>query len=412
MGAPFRFGAYAGGYTPPRRQPGFLVRDSYLGEEIDPDLGISARNRGLVGFGTALLAGAGSNDYGQTLARGIDAFATGQDETLQRGVAMERQRKADERAKAEAEMQRRAQEESILASQQGRDLRGKDQARQEELWKREDLTRKTKPEAAADLISSIESVAGLDSPEAKQARALARMGEDVDLAALDRLHREALDWSRKDDEYEMRLKFGRQEDEEQAKRGYGPIAAAQMDRERLELERRRLARAEAAGDGGGGISVSQARLAAKDDYDAKKAAHVAALKDWQERNKYKFAPDPKDPKPTFDFDKELRKSKRLVEEAYGVRLPGSDDSDDAPADPREGVAQPRARGGAQGGATVRPGPSAGPAGTVKVPTSKGVAVNLSDLKAKSRDRNHARQRLQAGGIVGEEAERLLSQAGW
>lgn len=138
-----------------RKQYGFLMPRSYMGQEVDPETSRSARAQALISFGLPLLAAGKTGDFGGALAEGVAGFQGTMDDVL---AKYHREKKADEvlqhdrEREAERDKQEReyraAQMTNIEADNKRADAAAQDKVKQhdtlrqyhEELLKSKDVT--------------------------------------------------------------------------------------------------------------------------------------------------------------------------------------------------------------------------------------------------------------------------------
>lgn len=230
----------------------FGVPSTYGGE----DLGMSeseqrmARARALFAMSEAFGNSARTGDFAGGLASAGSAFMDTMSGQLEARRQMQRQREQDSRAE-------QASEDSHLSSLLGRqseqqqvDLRQKAVTDKEEA----DQRRKT---TATSMVHEIETTAGADSPEARQARALLELGEDVDMQRLVAIHDSATERKRLPEDARLKTQLLIEQSQAQAKEGFGPIAEGRraqqglgFEAQRIGIDRQRLAQAAAAGSVG------------------------------------------------------------------------------------------------------------------------------------------------------------------
>lgn len=162
----------------------FLVPGTWGGEAIPDETARLARGRGLLAFGTSMLGLEAAKDPGAALGRGVAGFSDAMSGTLEEQRQIARQREADQREREqEADRKRQAALTFESGTAELEEFRDK-QRRGREL-------RIATGKSAGDMLREIEEVAGAESPEVGQARALAALGEEADLDRLAELHEAA-----------------------------------------------------------------------------------------------------------------------------------------------------------------------------------------------------------------------------
>jgi hypothetical protein len=139
-------------------------------------------------LGLGIASGAATNDYAGGLARGIAGFTNTVQGERQAKVAEAAQNRKDERQAQLDELERRSKEATIAHTGQETEGLKATQMHDATTWQNQEQKRGNTPGAAAGMVAAIEQSAGHDSQEAQQARALASLGEDVDLSRLAELH--------------------------------------------------------------------------------------------------------------------------------------------------------------------------------------------------------------------------------
>lgn len=172
--------------SPPKDRPGDGSEDGDTGEPGSLDR--SSRGLAIMNLGLGIASGAATNDYAGGLARGIAGFTNTVQGERQAKVAEAAQRRKDERQAQLDELERRSKEATIAHVGQETEGLKASQRHDATTWSNQEQKRGHTPGAAAGMISAIEQSAGHDSQEAQQARALASLGEDVDLSRLAELH--------------------------------------------------------------------------------------------------------------------------------------------------------------------------------------------------------------------------------
>lgn len=170
---------------------GFMMPKSYGGGDVDERTAHQARGAAFLQLGQGLLAGAQSGrplDILQGLTRGAQGGLEAYQGVLGHNRDLQRQASVDARAEQQAQ-------DAHLASEQERNLRTTQAAHQQKEWTDEDAKKVKTAQAAAAMVAAIEKNAGPGSPEAQQARALATLGEDVDLGRLESLHNSVINRS-------------------------------------------------------------------------------------------------------------------------------------------------------------------------------------------------------------------------
>jgi len=314
--------------VPDQENPGFMVRQDYNGQPVSSDLGIQARNRGLVGLGTALLAGASSKDYGDTFARALAGFNSGQEDVLSHGLDQQRQARLDKAQEQQRSLDNARQALYSKGEEQRQAGVSRGEAERSEI---RSATARSAPEMAA----LVEKFFGPESTEAKEARIAASFGASADM---DRLQHLA-------DLAEARSHLGedaarkRQQEIDDAKAedaaGFGPLAASRRDQrrlgyegERVALERQGMNLRQLSSAGGGGYSAQQDRLddnvraEAKMTLKAREDDYKDRLKAWQADNSMALG-RPKSERPTFDREAELAAAEKEVRERYGQQAGAS-----------------------------------------------------------------------------------------
>lgn len=174
--------------SPPKDRPeGDDSEDGAAGTPGAP-LSRSARGLAIMNLGLGIASGAGTNDYAGGLARGIAGFTNTVQSERQAAVAEAAQRRKDERQAKLDELEARSKEATI--GHVTAETHSLEDTRAHNLtsWQHEEQKRGNTPGTAAAMVANIETAAGKDSQEAAQARALASLGEDVDLNRLAELH--------------------------------------------------------------------------------------------------------------------------------------------------------------------------------------------------------------------------------
>lgn len=170
---------------------GFMMPKSYGGVDVDEKTAHQARGAAFLQLGQGLLAGAESGkplDILQGLTRGAQGGLDAYQGVLGHHRDLQRQASVDARAEQQAQ-------DAHLASEQERNLRTTQAEHQQKEWSDEDAKKVKTAQAAAAMVAAIEKNAGPGSPEAQQARALATLGEDVDLGRLESLHNSVINRS-------------------------------------------------------------------------------------------------------------------------------------------------------------------------------------------------------------------------
>lgn len=166
------------------------------GLQVDPAARRAAISEALLRTGAGLTASAGRPD---AEGGGFGAIAP----ALLGGMSGMRERftEADALAKRnrEEEDRHRLFEEQLAGAKQSRELatKGEERAGEQFGWAREERAREEEERGAvtrgaADMVAVIEADAGADSPEARQARALATLGSKADMGRLSALHAEVV----------------------------------------------------------------------------------------------------------------------------------------------------------------------------------------------------------------------------
>lgn len=177
--------------SPPKDRPG----DDEDGRQGPPG-GLSRSSRGLalMNLGLGIASGAGG-DYAGGLVRGIAGFTNTVQGERAAAVAEAAQKRKDERqAKLDA-LEARSKEATIAHVGAETTALGDTRAHNLTTWQNEEQKRGNTGAAGHDMVAAIEASAGKDSPEASQARALASLGEDVDLARLANQHDKVIERS-------------------------------------------------------------------------------------------------------------------------------------------------------------------------------------------------------------------------
>lgn len=170
---------------------GFMMPKSYGGGDVDEKTAHLARGAAFLQLGQGLLAGAQTGrplDILQGLTHGAQSGLEAYQGVLGHNRDLQRQASVDARAEQQAQ-------DAHLASEQERNLRTTQAEHQQKEWTDEDAKKAKTAQAAAAMVAAIEKNAGPGSPEAQQARALATLGEDVDLGRLESLHNSVINRS-------------------------------------------------------------------------------------------------------------------------------------------------------------------------------------------------------------------------
>lgn len=178
--------------SPPMDRPG--DDDSEDGTQGSPGLSRSSRGLALMNLGLGIASGAGG-DYAGGLVRGIAGFTNTVQGERAAAVAEAAQKRKDERqAKLDA-LEARSKEATIAHVGAETTALGDTRAHNLTTWQNEEQKRGNSGAAGIEMVAAIEASAGKDSAEAQQARALASLGEDVDLARLANLHDKVIERS-------------------------------------------------------------------------------------------------------------------------------------------------------------------------------------------------------------------------
>ena len=226
------------------------------GLQVDPAARRAAISEALLRTGAGLTASAGRPDAD---GGGFGAIAP----ALLSGMSGMRERFAEAdalaRQKRDEEQRHRLFEEQLAEAKQSRELAEKGEARAGEQfgWAREDRTREEGERGAvaagaADMVRVIEADAGADSPEARQARALATLGSKADMGRLAALHAEVV--ARKRQPGDEEASYARKRSAEKADIAAGvapdPVAQQRLQERQAAAYERQVSMAGRGGTGG------------------------------------------------------------------------------------------------------------------------------------------------------------------